>query len=119
MAIFALAVVAVLLGVALGITLFIIQARQKDQDARLERLQQKVDLLLRYSEIEDNPPAPILPTYGAPDRPPTNGNLTAEIISLLAKGQKIEAIKRYREYTGSALKEAIDAVEAIDRRQRG
>jgi hypothetical protein len=50
MGIFALAAVAVLLAVCLGITLFVIQARQKDQAARLERLQQKVDLLLRYSE---------------------------------------------------------------------
>lgn len=38
-----------------------------------------------------------------------------ELRSLLATGQKIEAIKRYRERTGAGLKEAKDAVEALER----
>jgi ribosomal protein L7/L12 len=37
-----------------------------------------------------------------------------EIIDLLSAGKKIEAIKRYREATGLGLKEAKDAVEAIE-----
>jgi ribosomal protein L7/L12 len=36
-----------------------------------------------------------------------------EIAGLLAAGNKIEAIKRYREITGLGLKEAKDAVEAM------
>lgn len=116
---FALAVVDVLLAVCLGITLFVIQARQKDHAARLERLERKVDLLLQHGEIEDNPPAPVLPVYSAPNRSPTIGDLTSEIVSLLARGQKIEAIKQYRVYTGSGLKEAKEAVESIERSQRG
>jgi ribosomal protein L7/L12 len=39
-----------------------------------------------------------------------------EIRALLESGQKIEAIKRYREMTGAGLAEAKEAVEAIERR---
>jgi ribosomal protein L7/L12 len=115
---FAPAAVDILLAVCLGIALFVIQARQKDYAARLERLERKMDLLLRQRGIEDTQPAPGIQVYSVPASPATNGDLTSEIVSLLAKGQKIEAIKRYREYTGSALKEARDAVDAIERRQR-
>jgi ribosomal protein L7/L12 len=44
-------------------------------------------------------------------------DLREEVRSLLERGQKIEAIKRYRELTGAGLKEAKDAVEAIPREQ--
>jgi len=40
-----------------------------------------------------------------------------ELVSLLERGQKIGAIKLYRERTGAGLKEAKDAVEAIQWRQ--
>jgi ribosomal protein L7/L12 len=43
------------------------------------------------------------------------GDIQEQIADLLARGQKIEAIKRYREYTGLGLKEAKDAVEAMAR----
>lgn len=36
-----------------------------------------------------------------------------ELLDLLRRGQKIEAIKRYRKWTGAGLKEAKDAVEAL------
>ena len=38
-----------------------------------------------------------------------------QILELLKKRQKIEAIKVYREVTGSSLKESKDAVEALER----
>src|SRR5262249_8164691 len=41
-----------------------------------------------------------------------------ELSALLDEGQKIEAIKVYRERTGVGLKEAKDAVEAIQRGER-
>jgi ribosomal protein L7/L12 len=40
----------------------------------------------------------------------------AEIFALLSRGQKIPAIKLYRQRTGAGLKEAKDAVEAMERR---
>jgi hypothetical protein len=38
----------------------------------------------------------------------------AEVVRCLQHGRKIEAIKRYREFTGTGLKEAKEAVEAMD-----
>ena len=43
--------------------------------------------------------------------------LAARVRSLTEEGQKIEAIKLFRERTGAGLKEAKDAVEAIQRGQ--
>ncbi|OPZ81419.1 MAG: hypothetical protein BWY75_03554 [bacterium ADurb.Bin425] len=40
--------------------------------------------------------------------------LDGRLRDLLAKGQKIEAIKLYREQTGASLKEAKEAIEARD-----
>lgn len=40
---------------------------------------------------------------------------TTEVIDCLQRGRKIEAIKRYREFTGTGLKEAKEAVEALER----
>jgi len=45
----------------------------------------------------------------------SNTENIAEIQRLLRDGSKIEAIKRFREMTGVGLKEAKDAVEAIER----
>ena len=44
---------------------------------------------------------------------PVDSALETEIVSLLERGEKIEAIKLYRKETGADLKEAKDAVEAI------
>jgi ribosomal protein L7/L12 len=44
-------------------------------------------------------------------------DLESRVRSLMAEGQKIEAIKLYRERTGAGLKESKDAVEAIQRGQ--
>ncbi len=41
------------------------------------------------------------------------------ITSLLMRGNKIEAIKAYREQTGYGLKEAKDAIDAMERQMRG
>ena len=57
-------------------------------------------------------------TLAAPPPQPTPaliGSLDAQVRDLLASGKKIEAIKIYREATSLGLKEAKDAVEAIER----
>jgi ribosomal protein L7/L12 len=56
-------------------------------------------------------PSLITPTKVLP-RPLANPDL-AEIVTLLTRGNKIEAIKRVRELTGLGLKEAKDYVEAM------
>jgi ribosomal protein L7/L12 len=48
-------------------------------------------------------------------RPPVVVQGSGPVHDLLNAGRKIEAIKRYRELTGVGLKEAKDAVEALER----
>ncbi len=52
-----------------------------------------------------------------PSGPQSDRDLEDEVVSLLEQGQKIEAIKRYRERTGVGLKEAKDAVERMAERR--
>lgn len=47
--------------------------------------------------------------------PPSQILASGPVADLLREGRKIEAIKRYREQTGVGLKEAKDAVEAMER----
>ena len=42
-------------------------------------------------------------------------SLADTLTTLIQSGQKIEAIKQYRERTGSGLKQAKDAIEALER----
>jgi large subunit ribosomal protein L7/L12 len=57
-----------------------------------------------------------IPEGGTPhDLAGHEDDVEGRVRSLLAEGRKIEAIKVYREATGAGLKEAKDAVEAINR----
>lgn len=44
---------------------------------------------------------------------PDDSDLTDQIVSLLGRGEKIEAVKLYRDQSGCGLKEAKEAVERI------
>lgn len=48
--------------------------------------------------------------------PVAGGASDAELRALLAAGKTVEAIKRYRETHGVGLKEAKDAIDALQRR---
>jgi ribosomal protein L7/L12 len=50
-----------------------------------------------------------------PAAAPPSGDWRAEVVDFLRRGQKIWAVKRYREATGVGLKEAKDAVDEIER----
>ena len=50
---------------------------------------------------------------GAAGQPAAGPDWMSEVRDLVARGNKIEAIKVYRERTGLGLKEAKDAVEAL------
>lgn len=63
---------------------------------RLNRLEDKVDLLLKHAGLEEPP----LPRQD-------------EVVALVRAGRKIEAIKVYREATGAGLVEAKNAVERL------
>lgn len=67
----------------------------------VEDMQQGVATILRPEPV----PQPTLAAYASADR---------EVQLALARGNKIEAIKRVRELTGMGLKEAKDVVEALE-----
>lgn len=66
-----------------------------DEAARLRRIERKLDLVLKHLGVED-------PGDVGPD---------AEVRRLADAGDKIAAIKAYRERTGAGLAEAKRAVE--------
>jgi len=66
----------------------------------LSRLEAKVDLLLKQAGIDYDP----------------HKDMPDHVILALRRGEKIQAIKLYREATGVGLKEAKDAVEEIQRK---
>jgi len=67
--------------------------------AALSRLDAKLDLLLSQAGVEYDP----------------NEMLLSEIADSLKRGDKINAIRNYREATGVGLKEAKDFVEKMER----
>ena len=67
---------------------------------RLWEIEAKVDALMKHAQIEVNP-------YG--DAPPV-------VINALRQGNKIGAIKEYRQLSKASLAEAKDYVEALMRR---
>lgn len=88
-----------------------------DPRAEIAALRRRVDTLeatlaavCERTGVTPPPPAP--GSEGAAERDP-------RLRELLAAGKKIHAIKRYRELTGAGLKEAKDAVDALDRRYGG
>lgn len=65
----------------------------------LRRIDAKIDLLLKHAGIEYDP----------------YKNLPEGVVRALQRGEKISAIKSYREATGVGLKEAKDFVEEVQR----
>jgi hypothetical protein len=57
--------------------------------------------------------APPLPEQTSESGTPEPDSLEGQVLSLMKAGQKIAAIKLHRQETGSGLKEAKDAVEAL------
>ena len=80
-------------------------ANTSHHDARLNRLEQKLDHIMREMGISQ-------PTLTATPLAPPLPNIEA-IKESLHRGNKIEAIKLYREMTNMGLKEAKDAGELL------
>lgn len=72
-------------------------------EERLERLEENVNR--------------IMARLGIPEK--GHSDLNDQVVELLARGQKIEAIKIWRVATGAGLKQAKDAVEKIEAGRRG
>ena len=78
---------------------FPIFAGSNDNAQRIARLETKIDLLLEHAGLTYEP------FKGVPEA----------VVEALKDGQKILAIKRYREATGTGLKEAKDFIDSLDR----
>jgi hypothetical protein len=75
--------------------------RELEIGERLARLEKKVDFLLRELGLAEKERA-------SPPRPDFS-----DIEDLLRKGNKLEAVRRYRDRTGTSLAEATKAVEGL------
>ena len=60
----------------------------------------KLDALLKHAGVEYNP----------------YDNLPDQVVQALQRGEKIQAIKHYREVTDAGLKEAKDFIEEVQER---
>jgi ribosomal protein L7/L12 len=88
------------LGVIFIVLVFLRLISVEKRLASLSRVDAKLDLLLKQANLEFDP----------------YQNLSREVTEALQRGDKIQAIKHYREATGVGLKEAKDFVEEIQRR---
>ena len=96
---------AVLAG-AFGLILLVwVAARLASIDRRLSRLEARLDQPAQPSGA---------PLAGSPASRPAA--VPDGVLEALRSGNKIEAIKRYREATGAGLAEAKDFVEGVERR---
>jgi ribosomal protein L7/L12 len=76
-----------------------LMARVIELERKVEYLMQRLGAGEQISSITRmNPSSPVPP----------------EIADLARMGQKIEAIKRYQELTGATLREAKDAIDAVE-----
>jgi ribosomal protein L7/L12 len=85
----------------------------------------KIEAIKRYREatgagLAEAKEAVELIEAGKPPKSDSNASLGEDralhdVSDLVRQGRKIEAIKRYREATGLGLKEAKDAVDALER----
>jgi ribosomal protein L7/L12 len=98
------AVLYVVFGVLFALVIFrrLLRASQRQGDVsdlvkRQLRTEAKVDLLLKHAGITFDP----------------NANVPPGVLEALRAGNKIEAIRQYRQATGVGLKEAKDFVESL------
>jgi ribosomal protein L7/L12 len=86
----------VVIGMLLYAVAYGIESKISRTDRRVARVERKVDLILNHLGIQEH------------------DEWLAEVVTLARSGQKIQAIKRYRELTGEGLKEAKEAVDRLD-----
>lgn len=83
----------------------------------------KIEAIKIYRErtgvglAEANYAVELLQRGGSLNEPPMSDDVDPQLLELLMAGQKIKAIKLYREKTNLGLKESKEAVEAIAARQ--
>ena len=82
---------------SLGTLIVVLLSLTRNPSATIDnsRLERKVDLILTHLGLDPNQ------------------GMDETIVELVKSGQKIQAIKLYREQTGAGLKEAKDYVEGL------
>jgi ribosomal protein L7/L12 len=90
----------VLLTFLAGISAKVSLADLQTRIAALQRVEAKLDLLLKHAGIAFDPYA----------------NVPAEVRDAVEQGRKIKAIKSYRQFSGLGLREAKAFVEELQRR---
>lgn len=90
---------------------------QKIEAIRILRAATAVDLA-EAKRLVENEAALVARLRQSSATATTESSGDQEILDLLQSGQKIEAIKRHRERTGSGLKESKDYVESLAQRHR-
>ncbi len=90
----------VLLTFLAGISAKVSLADLQNRIAALQRVEAKLDLLLKHAGIAFDPYA----------------NVPAEVRDAVERGRKIKAIKLYRQFSGLGLREAKAFVEEVQRR---
>lgn len=88
--------VALVIGYVLG------RLSRPRQDSSLGRIDRKLTMLTEHFKLKWDP------TVGVPE----------QVLAKIRSGQKVEAIKLYRELTGRGLKESHELIEEIDKRIR-
>lgn len=79
----------------IAILVLIAWPRPKGKDAQLQRIERKLTAILKELNLDPN------------------AQIDPQVLELAATGQKIEAIKLYREQTGVSLREAKEFVESL------
>jgi len=77
-----------------------------EMTARIADLERKVDWLYRASGYNSGYPDAVAHV-------PASAGVSAEVLELVRRGLKIQAIKRYRDQTGVGLKEAKDVIDGL------
>jgi ribosomal protein L7/L12 len=93
---------ALLAVILIAVMLFRLSVLEKRVSA-LAILDGKLDALLKHAGIEYNP----------------YDNLPEDVVQAIQRGEKILAIKHYREATGAGLREAKEFIEEVQRRVGG
>lgn len=99
-----------LLGAAIVVSHIINAVRINLLERRIEELQRPL-----FTESVARSSPPVEPSVASH---PADALADSQVLDAVRRGNKIVAIKRYRELTGLGLKEAKDAVDELERRQR-
>lgn len=88
--------VAIIIGFVLG------RLSRSSNDGNLMRIERKLTMLTEHFKLKWDP------TVGVPE----------EVLAQVRAGNRVEAIKLYRELTGIGLKESHELIDQIDKRIR-